>query len=225
MEKTNLKNLQMFFFLTSRVSIYTYKDLFLIVISPLNLIGVQFDKSSKELNKILQKVPNHDDGSIKSEIKREIRMLKKAKRALDVLEKEQEHNNGDLNRSQKNMGNCRLNTRKHTKVQEHCNSLKQKRKKLKTDIIEQKEKYQQAQKQYRTNTENIYQRSEKKEVDRLQNMSEPLWNFIEALKIDPALLAEAIQKQISSHGKQNIVLHPFKKHQFNSNVLYIFFLC
>jgi 16S rRNA C967 or C1407 C5-methylase (RsmB/RsmF family) len=131
---------------------------------------------------------------------------------LDDLERKRTNINDDLDQIQKNKGNCRLNTRKHTKVQEHCNSLKQKRKKLKTDIIEQKEKYQQAQKQYRTNTENIYQRSEKKELARLQNMSEPLWNFIEALKIDPALLAEAIQKQSSSHGKQNIVFHPFKKH-------------
>jgi chromosome segregation ATPase len=172
----------------------TTLDLFLTVVSLLNQIGVRFDESSRQLSNILQKVPDHQDPVIKSKLERQTKLLKDTKRALDDLEKKRTNINDDLKRTQKKMRNCRSNTQKQTKLQEHCNSLKQKRKQLKTDIIEQTKTYRQVQKQYRTNTENIYQQSQQKELARLTNMSEPLRNFIEALKIDPALLTEAIQK-------------------------------
>ena len=121
-------------------------------------------------------------------------MLKRAKRAVGDLENKRKHINDDLNWTQKNMDNCRLNTRKHTKLQEHNNSLKQKRKQLRINIVKQKEAYRQVQKQYRTNTEKIYQQSQEKELTRLKNMAGPLVNFVEALKIDPAPLTKAIQK-------------------------------
>ena len=169
-------------------------DLFLVAIVALDQVAAQFDQSSKELDRILRKLPKHEDRSIKSEFAQEISKLKEAKHDLDVLEKKQEQIKVDLDRTRENLGKCPLNTLKHKKLEQRQDSLKEERKQLKIGIGEEKEAYQDAQKEYRINMTKIYQQGQKKELDRLKKMPQPLKNFIIALKIDPSSLEEAIEK-------------------------------
>ncbi len=171
----------------------TTLNLFQIAISLCDQIAVQFDDSSEELEKILQKIKKHEKGSVESELVQARSMVNEAKRNLDALEKERRQVENDLDRTRTNLCNSELNERKKNKLQEHQKSLKQDRKRLIQQIQMQQETCRQAEKQYRTNTEIIYQESQKKELTRLKNMPDSLKNFLTALKINQTLLKDAIQ--------------------------------
>jgi chromosome segregation ATPase len=182
---------------TKDPSLPSYKttlNLFQVAISLCEQIAVQFDESSEELEKILRNIQKHEKGSVKAELAQERSMVNEAKRDLDALENEQCRIKENLDRIRKDLGNSRLNSRKHNKLKENQESLIENRKKLKQQIKKQQETYRQAQQQYLTNTKNIYQESQKKELTRLKNMPDSLKNFVTALKIDPDLIENAIQK-------------------------------
>jgi chromosome segregation ATPase len=181
-------------------------------ISLCDQIAGQFDESSRDLEKILKEIPKEEKRSIKSKLTEENSIFKEEKRHLDALEKERSQVKNDLDQIRKNLGNCRLHTRKHNKLQERQKSLIEDRKRLKQQIQKQQETYRQAQKQYRINIEYIYQQSQKKELERLQNISKPLENFVTALLIDPSLLQKAIEK----HNPQTD-LASWKEKHFSSS--------
>jgi chromosome segregation ATPase len=172
----------------------TTLDLFQTIISACDQIAEDFDKSSKELEKILRTIPKPENRSVKSKLIQERSIVKKEKHNLDALEKELHQVQNNLERIQKKLDNSQLNTQKHKKFQEDYESLVANRKDLKKQIKRQRETCQQVEKQYRTNTEEIYKESQKKELARLKTMPDPFEKFIKALKIDPASLKQAIEK-------------------------------
>jgi len=190
----------------------TTLNLFEVVISLCDQIAVEFDESSKELEKILRNIQKHEKGSVKAKLAQERSMVNEAKRDLDALENEQRRIKENLDRTRKDLGNARLNSRKHYKLKENQKSLLEDRKELKQQIKNRRETYRQAQKQYLTNTENIYQDSQKKEFTRLKTMPESLKDFVKVLKIDPTLLKDAIE----NHNPETD-LTSWKKSHFSSS--------